>query len=48
VDVAKEEPALSEKIIGKSLGNALGVFRDAGMLGRDRIKGRNLDSSLNK
>jgi hypothetical protein len=37
---------LEETIIGKGLGNALKVFRERGMLGRDMTKGRNKDKTV--
>ena len=42
------DDGLEEKIIGKSLANALNAFRGHGLLGRDVVKGRNLDTSLEK
>jgi len=38
-----DDNGLQEKLIGKSLGNALKSFRDAGQLGKDSIRGRNKD-----
>jgi hypothetical protein len=39
----QEDNGLKETLIGKSLGNALKVFRDAGQLGKESIRGRNKD-----
>jgi len=47
-DISSVDDGLAETIIGKSLANALGVFRGQGLLGRESIKGRNLDASLDK
>lgn len=45
-DPEPEDNGLKETLIGKSLGNALKVFRDAGQLGKESIRGRNKDQSL--
>lgn len=37
---------MDETIVGKGVGNALKVFRQRGMLGRDFVKGRTLDKTL--
>jgi hypothetical protein len=37
---------LEETVVGKGIGNALKVFRERGLLGRDLTKGRNKDKTL--
>ena len=45
-DVGDEDGGLNEIVIGKGIGNALKVFRERGMLGRDFHHGRTLDKTL--
>lgn len=42
----EDDQGLSETIIGKGIGNALKVFRERGMIGRDQHRGRTLDKTL--
>lgn len=37
---------MEETIVGKGIGNALKVFRERGLLGRDLIKGRTKDKTM--
>jgi hypothetical protein len=37
--------ALEEQIVGKGIGNALKVFRERGMLGKNKFLGRNKDQT---
>ncbi len=45
-DNGEEDGGLNEIVIGKGIGNALKVFRERGMLGRDFHRGRTLDKTL--
>ena len=45
-DNSEEDGGLNEIVIGKGIGNALKVFRERGMLGRDFHRGRTLDKTL--
>lgn len=44
--VEVEQSGLEETIVGKGIGNALKVFRERGLLGRDQIKGRTKDKTM--
>jgi len=41
-----QDVGIEETVIGKGIGNALKVFRERGMLGRDFHRGRTLDKTL--
>ena len=43
-----EADVLDELLIGKSVANALQVFRQRGLIGRNFTKGRNKDETLKK
>lgn len=43
-----ENNGIQETLVGKGIGNALKVFRERGMLGRDFNRGRTNDITLNQ
>ena len=45
-DDADEKVEINEQLVGKGIGNALKVLRERGMLGKQFIRGRNMDQSL--
>jgi len=42
----EQDNGISETPVGKGIANALKVFRERGMLGRDYHRGRTLDKTL--
>ena len=47
VESTCEDTGLEEMVIGKGIGNALKIMRERGLLGRDTVRGRTKDETLN-
>ena len=45
-DASHDDDGITETIVGKGIANALKVFRERGMLGRDQHRGRTKDRTL--
>ena len=45
-DAEDDKNEIEEMLVGKGLGNCLKVLRDRGVLGKQFVRGRNLDQTL--
>ena len=46
VDEDDEKNEIDETLVGKGIGNCLKVLRDRGLLGKQLVRGRNMDQTL--
>ena len=45
-DISDEEGGIDEMLVGKGIGNALKVLRERGALGKNLVRGRNMDKTV--